>query len=214
MDDAQADGVCIINLLEPINGLVNCLIAPDYSEMGAKAARLAKEAAKDHSFDAARTFLLEEEVDSFKMQLLHDGFLAEAKKLENVSVTGAAHLSRGAAASLSGFDPASLAASNVAFIQNDAAARALAALETAPEAKLITIGGEAETIALVEAQKLYASLVVGPGQTAHKAMEQAAQRLESAEYKPPQYIGLDIGVVSKSSVSRYTSQNVAYAEPA
>lgn len=214
LDDCQVAGIKVINILEPANGIVDCLIAPDYSEIGKKAARLLDEAAREKKIEKHNAYLLEGAVDSFTMQLIHDGFITQAEELDHLTAAGAAHFSADEVTALTNLKKTETDAANAIFAQKSEMAKAFLNSYTSEGAhSIVSVGGDKELLELVKNKRLYASVFYGPKELAEKAMEQAIACANSDSYDPPEYIELSLGVASESTVDNYISQEGNYAEP-
>ena len=197
MDEYALKNKKTVNVLSQINGRVDCLIAPDYAQIGAKGARLSAEAAKDNDLEAAKVFLLEGEIDSMEMQLMHDGFVREAEKEERITVLGSSHI------------PEKITApdgANVFFAHSGALA------EMADSGHIIAVDGSRATLEKVKSGAYYAAVFFGPEELAEKAMAQAVAAAGGADI--PQYVELSIGVASASTVDAYLAEGGEYAEVA
>ena len=214
LEECSLTGVKVINILTPVNGVVDSLIAPNYELIGQKGAKLAVEAAKDYDYQASRVYLLEEEVDSFLMQWVHDSFVRQAEEAENVAILGASHFNRDEWATLPDLEPEILEGVNTIFAQNEEIARAALAfcLENDRKPSIICVGGSRKTLEMVRDKQLYATIFYGPEELASLAVGEAIQCAQDDTYEPPEYIELPLGVASESSVEGYLAQNAAYAE--
>lgn len=212
MDECELQGVDVVNIMAPINGEVDAYIAPDYMEIGAKIARLAKSAAKDNGLARAKLFLMECEPDSFTMQLIQDGIRKEAATIETVDLVGAENLSKEDQSSLEDFEPAMLNGANIVFAENATIAAALLEKTANMEHKpyIITIGGEKDTIQKVSDKVYYASVLYGPQKLAELALRQAVNSIKD---KPcTQYTAIELGVCSESTVAEYMKQDATHVE--
>ncbi len=209
MDYCTEMGIKVINLLEPINGKVDCLICPDYSLVGKKGARLAREADSDNGYDSLNVYLLENAPDSFTMQLMHDGFKSELG--DSGSIKGVRHFEPEAEAELAGLDRAELESSNVVFAFNEA----LASSVSGSERSVICWGASSDTLQKISSKDVYAAVFYGPCELADKALAEAMAYANDPEYAMPAYVEVSLGVASESSVDAYiASANGGYPEPA
>lgn len=207
-EEYNTAGVKIINLLDPVNARVSSLIAPDYKLIGAKGARLAKEAKKDRKLEKLNIFLLETDADSFIMQLIHDGF---AEELGNDGkIIGSEHFSSGET-SLEKVKE-QLMKSTVVFAFNEELA--VAANEINPQAAVICCGSSKDILTRVSDQSMYASIFFGIDSLAEQSVQQAVMCAKDISYEPPEYTELIIGVASESSVQDYiTAAPNGFPEP-
>ncbi|MBQ4061602.1 MAG: substrate-binding domain-containing protein [Christensenellaceae bacterium] len=211
-EECNAAGVQLINLLDPINARVSTLICPDYSLIGIKGARLAKEAKKDRRLDKLNIYLLETDFDSFTMQLIHDGFVSELG--EDGKLLGVSHFSQ---EDLNLDDPfgeirEDISKATVIFAFNEKLAE-LAMAEN-PSAAVICCGASKETLEKVSDKSFYASVFYGADEMAKNAVEHAVACAKDSAYVPPEYIELSVGVASESSVENYiTASANGYPDP-
>lgn len=215
MDECALQGVKVINLLEPINGKVDTLIMPDYALVGEKAARLAKEAKKDRDYDELSTYLLEGAVDSFVMQMMHDGFVMQAEGQGNTPIEGVAHFNDAQEqAALTGWKLADLGSANVVFAQNEPLAAGFLEKTGARDTSVIVYGCTADTLVRIKSGDYYAAVFFGPRELAEQAVKEAVLCAASPDYLPPAYIELTLDVASASSVDEFLAQGLSFAEPA
>jgi ribose transport system substrate-binding protein len=210
--ECDAAGISVINALDQINGKVDCLICPDYAEIGKKGARLLKEAAKDNHEDKADVFLLEGEVDSFIMQLIHDGYTEEAKTIENMTVLGSYRGDPMKKDYLSGLDLANLEGATSVFAQDETIANGIAGLGQ-KKLHIVCVGASKDTVSKIKSKDFYAAVFYGPESLANLCVAEAVKCAGNEGYVPPLYIEVPVAVVSESSVDQYVSQAKHYAEP-
>jgi len=215
MQECEVQDIKVLNLMEPINSVVNSLISPDYSLIGRKGARLANEAVKDNDYKKGNVYLLLGPSDGFIMQLEYDGFMSEAEQFDDVSVDGYMNFDVKDQQTLKGFDIKSLDKDiNVIYAENSTIAEALLPMikQSGRKISVITVGGEKDIIKKVKSKELYASMVVGPAEIAKKVFTQAVKCQKDTDYKPESYIEIEIGVASESTVDKYLAENRDYVE--
>lgn len=209
VDECAEAGMKIINILSPINAKTDCLIAPDYLDVGRRGAKLAKEAKKDNGFEELNVLLLESEADGFVRQLIHDGFVSELG--EDGNIIGIKNFERGQEIS-EGLIDSEISRANVIFAWNEEILGAV--LEKGASAVIICCGASADTVNGVSEQKIYASIFYGADRLAEAAVEQAVNCAEDAYYDPPEYTELALGVLSRSSVENEYAGAEDYPNPA
>lgn len=215
VDDLSFQGVPIISLLEPVNGAVVSFSSPDYVEIGKRAAKLCREAAADLKISNPKVFLIEESIESFVMQLMHDGFIQTLTSEKKVNYVGSAHFYPAQYSDLDGFSFDDLGGANIVFTQNAAMAKAV--LELAKNAgkkiTVVTVGGDKDILERVRVGQIFASVFVGPDYAMRKIFDVAEAILDDPDAKPAKFIELKIGNATPSTVQRLIEQGGDYAEP-
>ncbi len=215
LEEADHAGIPVVGLMQSINAKYDCLISPDYSDMGAKIARLSIEAAKDLEIEDPKLFALEGAPDSFTMQLIHNGIVSELEEKNsdelNVEFIGARHFSEQNQNSLQGFEVTDIGDANIIFAENTLIAESF--LEIAPDTvqAIITIGSDAVTLQNVQNDIYYASIILTPKQFADEGISQITSAIADPAVTG-EYVELPTGVASESSVEEYIAQGSAFPE--
>ncbi len=215
LEEADVMGIPVVGLIHSINAKYDCLISPDYSEVGAKIARLGIEAVKDLEIENPKLYALEGSPDSFTMQLIHNGIVSELeeKNTDELSIefVGAQHFSEHEQDSLAGFESTDIGDANIVFAENTIMAQTF--LEIAPSTveAIITIGSDSSTLQQVKDKTYYASIVISPKQIADEAITQVISAIDDPQLIS-EYIQIPTGVASESSVDEYLAQGTAFPE--
>lgn len=215
MEQCEIKKIPVINVLQPINGVVNMLICPDYTELGIKGARLCNEALLDNDLTTANVFALFGPSDSFIMQMMYDGFAQEIQEFDALSVAGIRHCDY---TKEQAYEVAkeflSQNSAEIIFTQNTIIASGVeqALTELNQKAYLINIGGEQAVLEKVKSKQYYATLFISPYELAEQTVGEIAKASQDASYVFPEYGSLEISVASESSIDNYLSQGKAYGD--
>lgn len=210
LDECDLKGVGVVNVMLPAGGVTSSLICPDYAAIGERAAALADEARRNLNLDSAEVCLLEEEADSFIMQLIQDGFLKESERLEHIKAIDSEYFSSASETlAPSGLD--SLAKSDILFACNTALAEEAADLITTASPAVIAFSGEINVIRRVQSGDLYAALYIDPAELAQKAMQDAVALASDPEAEVASYTELSVGIADAESAGRILEKSAGYA---
>ncbi len=202
LEECETQGIPVINVMVPINGIVQMLISPDYQKMGAVAAQHAMAARPE----GARVLLLESG-SGFVSQLVHDGFVNEIKEQESIKVAEA-RITDGTVEDAAEQTKQALekdAAINLVFAETEenALGAVQAAQEKGADVKIIARGGSAAMMQAVKDGQVYASVFASPKELAERAVYYAMEASSNAETALPQYDGLVIETILSEDVERY-----------
>lgn len=215
MEQCEIKKIPVINVLQPINGVVNMLICPDYSELGIKGAKLCNEVVLDNDLTSASVFALFGPSDSFIMQMMYDGFAQQIGEYDTISVAGVNHCDY---TEEQAYEMAkeflSENSANIVFTQNTIIANGVekALAELNQKAYIINIGGEQTVLEKVKSKEYYATMFVSPYELAEKTVSEIAKANQDTSYVFPEYESLEINVASESSIDNYLSQGKAYGD--
>jgi len=209
VEQAEAMKIPIINALNPVNGVVNMLISPDFQLMGS----LAAEQAAAINPDGARVLTLEEAGTAFISQMIHDGFMGRAEELGNITVVQSVIVENDVDAAREQTAAVLDVEGNINLIcaQSEAIAQgALAAAEQGGhEVQIIVCGASEDAMAKVEEGEYAACIFMSPAQLAELAIGYAVKAAEGLEV--PQYAGMQIEAVTPETVTQYR-QSGRYAD--
>ncbi|MEF9990159.1 MAG: substrate-binding domain-containing protein [Christensenellaceae bacterium] len=199
LEEADAQNIPIINVMQPVNAVVKMLIAPDYQKMGLIAAKNIAAARPN----GAEVLTVESGGTAFIPQLIHDGFAGGAAQIDNVSVMQSIIVDSMEAAyeqvkALSG-------GTNAIYSETDfgalGAVKAIA--ESGADISVVSTGGSAQIMQAIKSGAIQSSVFVSPTQLADLAVYYAIAAAMSPDGQMPQYAGLEIEVIDSANVDQY-----------
>jgi len=207
LDECDMQSIPIINLMVPINGVVDSLVCPDYQLIGFKAADAIRDAIAED--ERVNVFLLESIEGSFVSQLVHDGFVAQAADLDGMHITNAENIQRGEDSAYSEIkeqlkydeDINAIFASDETF----ATGVVRAVQESGREIIIVCMGGNREIMDMVKNGTVAASVFVSPIELAQIAVDYAIKAAADPNYVLPQYSGMTIETIFMSDVEKYSA---------
>jgi ribose transport system substrate-binding protein len=207
LDECDMQAIPVINLMVPINGVVDSLICPDYQLMGLKGADAVRGAINEEK--NANVFLLESVGGSFVSQLIHDGFVAQADDLEGIEVVDAEIISSGEDAAYSEIAEQLKYDEDInavfALDESFAAGAVRAVKESGREVAVVCVGGSREIMDMVAAGTLSASVFVSPVELAQIAVDYAVKAAADPNYALPQYAGMTMETIFPTDVDKYSA---------
>jgi ABC-type sugar transport system substrate-binding protein len=160
--------------------------------------------------------MLNTEYDSFKMQLMTDGFSETIGQNAAVTLADAKFCGEDEDKAYETVKQALTAETPVQFIFAQSAVLGRGALraisETSAETHLVVFGGDMDIIGSVASGDIYAALFIGPGQLAAEALSHANKFVINASYAAPQFDELTIGAVTAENAAEYLSDTLPYAQ--
>jgi ABC-type sugar transport system substrate-binding protein len=207
LDECDMQSIPVINLMVPINGVVDTLVCPDYQLMGLKGADAVRGALGEE--ERANVFLLESAEGSFVSQLMHDGFVAQAADIDGVHITDAQIIQRGQDTAY-----AEIARQlkydediNAIFVSDETFVPGVlrAVTESGRNVKIVCVGGSREIMDMVKAGDVAASVFVSPVELAQIAVEYAVKCASDPNYTLPQYTGMTVETIFPTDVDKYSA---------
>ena len=207
LDECDMQSIPVINLMVPINGVVDSLVCPDYQLMGYKAADAVRGAIAEG--ERANVFLLESIEGSFVSQLVHDGFVAQAADLKGVHISDAEIIQSGEETAYEEIkeqlkydeDINAIFASDEAFVPG--VLRAVR--ESGRNIVIVSMGGSREIMDLVMDGGVAASVFVSPVELAQIAVDYAVKCAADPNFTLPQYEGLTVETIFPTDAQKYSS---------
>lgn len=211
MENIEAQKIPVINILSPVNGVVQMLISPDFQNMGA----IVAQAAAAIKPPGAKIFALEEEGNTFISQMIHDGLVAGAASQGNASIIKSAVVRNETEAvytkTLEVLN--STEGINIVFAQSEEMLDGVlkAVLESGKEVSIITCGGSEATMQKITEGSVRASVFMSPRELAQLAVDNAFLIASDPAAQIPQYAGLQIQLITPENVAQYMVSG-AYAD--
>ncbi len=207
LDDCDMQAIPVINLMVPINGVVDSLVCPDYQLMGLKGADAVRDAIDEE--ESANVFLLESVGGSFVSQLVHDGFVAQAADLDGIQVVDAEIIQSGEEAAYSEIAKQLKYDEEInavfALDESFAAGVVRAVQESGRDVKIVCVGGSREIMDMVQAGEVAASVFVSPVELAQIAVDYAVKAAADPNFVLPQYAGMTVETIFPTDVDKYSA---------
>ena len=214
-EECNLSDVPVINIMEPINGLVTMLISPSYNRIGEAAAeRAADLITKDEKVDG-NVVMLKGTFNSFKMQLMTDGFFSVAENYEDFHIIADEFCDFDREkAKQAVLDIVRIHSVDVIFAEDsNMALGALDALEeTVKEAKIICVGGDMEIVEKIKEEKIHTAIFFGAQELAQIVMENINKLIIDPEAELLQYAPLKLESIELETVDDYYDENAVYAK--
>lgn len=206
LDECDMQAIPVINLMVPINGVVDTLVCPDYQLMGQKGADAVRGAVGEE--EDAHVFLLESLDTTFVSQLMHDGFTAQAEDLNGVFVEDAQIIQPGEETAY-----AEVAEQlkyneeiNAVFASDETFAPGVlrAVEESGRNVKIVCVGGSRQIMDMVRDGTVSASVFASPVELAQIAVDCAVKCAVDPNFVLPQYAGMTIETIFPTDVEKYS----------
>lgn|GEM_PF-1077696 len=214
LDECDMQAIPVINLMVPINGVVDTLVCPDYQLMGEKGAEAVRGAVNGE--EDVQVFLLESVEGSFISQLIHDGFKAHAKEMDGFHVFDAQVIKPGEDTAY-----AEMAKQlkyneeiNAVFASDETFAAGVlrAVQESGRNVAVVCVGGSREIMDMVREGTVAASVFVSPVELAQIAVDYAVKCAADPNFTLPQYEGMTVETIFPTD-DEYTSVKRIELEP-
>lgn len=209
IEETAAQKVPVINALYLVNGTVETLISPNYQTLG----ELAAETIYDMKPDAA-VLTVEQVGTATVAQMIHDGFARKVRELETIIIEKSIIVD---AQGKSVYDSVleALHANekiDTMFVQDEifAAEAVRAALDIGRDLIIVTHGGGAGIMGMIETGTIDASIFASPNELAKIAAEFVANATNGTA-AIPQFAELRLEIITPDNVASYR-QSGEYAD--
>jgi len=212
--ECDTAGIPVIDLMEPINEVTDMLISPDYIKMGAEAAKAAKALLTNGDKAEGHVLMLQGSLDSFLMQMLHDGFTAALPESETLTQDGQyCDFDETKAYNAVKEAVASGKAPSLIFAQSESMAKgAIKAIDEAKASvKIVSIGADEDIISAIQNKKISTAVYVSPKELAEKASLYVQKYLKDNNAAIPTYTGIEIGIAEEGNASSLIPSGSKYA---